>query len=611
MDTGKITFLLLIFLFVVVVSNYMSVEGFKAKKPANPVEKAAKEAAEKTAKAAREAKEKADKEAARLIKEAKDKAEKEAKRIAKEAKDKADAAAKEAKAKALQTAKEAKTSKDATQKNIETAKKGAAQAAQAAKAAAAKAAKEKSKEAKQALAQAKKEAKQKANAVRKENKMAAKKAAKVQQQKKAANKKVKLAARKAKKAANAAIAKSKRAALMKIKQAKQAARRLSRQKEMSLRPTKEDLNKLLKDLESTKSDIQKSASGANKTESNVKQTESEVKRMESEINAKIAKVKSLIADMDGYSKNVENSANKAIGQISGYVTTIDKSIASNKKLGEEIDGKMVTIGNQVKTVKTHTDKAEEIKLQMDKVLEEFQQSSKMILAKMNLASDNYSAAKLNASAPTTSGFQNMDVIKPHTNVKAFGVTTIDSAYNGQMQLEGFAGTTIEDSAYLNASDLFTMEQNVIAKLKDFNTAYYEYQSCYRTNNYDAAKCSIANLTSKKEAAVTAIATFNTAIVNMNKKDASTATMSANGKYNNNGKRITQDEFNRRHNEIKNTSEKVSSLRSELDMKMANLLDKTKGPLPEAQNKHNSENYVAIGWTVLATSLVYYVFVEMK
>ena len=611
MDTGKITFLFLIFLFVVVVSNYMSVEGFKAKKPANAADKAAKEAAEKSAKADKEAKAKADKEAARLIKEAKDKADKEAKRIAKEAKDKAAQADKEAKEKALQAAKEAKAEKAATQKNIETAKKDAAQAAKAEKAAKAKAEKEKSKEAKQALAQAKKEKKQKANAVRKENKIAAKKAAKVEQQKKAERKKVKQAAKKAKKEEQAAIAKSKREELKKIKKAKQAARQLSRQKEMSLLPTKEDLNKMLKDLESTKSDIQKSASGANKTESNVKQTEIEVKRMESEINTKIAKVKSLIDDMDKYSKNVENSSNKAIGQISGYVTTIDKSIASNKKLGEEIDGKMVTIGNQVKTVKTHTDKAEEIKLQMDKVLEEFQQSSKMILAKMNLAADNYSAAKLTSSAPTTSGFQNMDVIKPHTNVKAFGVTSIDSAYNGQMQLEGFAGTTIEDSAYLNASDLFALEENVIAKLKDFNTAYYEYQSCYRTNNYDASKCSISNLSSKKDAAVTAITAFNTAITNMNKKDASTSTRNADGKYNNNGKRITQNEFIRRHDEIKNTSERVSTLRSELDMKMANLLDKTKGPLPEAQNKHNTENYVAIGWTVLATSLVYYVFVEMK
>jgi hypothetical protein len=381
---------------------------------------------------------------------------------------------------------------------------------------------------------------------------------------------------------------------------------------MNSRPNKEELNKLLKELELTKLEMQKGLSSATKTESNVKQTESEVKRIESNINALTAKIKSQIDTIDESSKNVENNANKAIGKISGYVTTIDNSIESNRKIGQDIDGKMVTIGNQVKTVKTLTDKGEEIKNQMDKVLEEFQQSSKNILARMNLAADNYSAAKLNASAPTTtSGFQNMDNVKPNAHAKSYGFTNIDSAYNGQMQLEGFADTTIEDSAYLNASDLFTMEENVIAKLKEFNTTYYEYQLCYRTNNYDAAKCSIENLTSKQKEAVDAIATFNTAIVNMNKKDASTATLSANGKYNNNGKRITQDEFNRRHDEIKNTSEKISTLRSELDMKMANLLDKTKGPLPEVQNKHNTENYVAIGWTVLATSLVYYVFVEMK
>ena len=45
--------------------------------------------------------------------------------------------------------------------------------------------------------------------------------------------------------------------------------------------------------------------------------------------------------------------------------------------------------------------------------------------------------------------------------------------------------------------------------------------------------------------------------------------------------------------------------------MATLLDKSKGPLPEAQNKHNFENYATIGWSVLATSILYYTFVEMK
>jgi len=75
--------------------------------------------------------------------------------------------------------------------------------------------------------------------------------------------------------------------------------------------------------------------------------------------------------------------------------------------------------------------------------------------------------------------------------------------------------------------------------------------------------------------------------------------------------MTETQFRERHADIKSLSERINATRSDLDMKMATLLDKSKGPLPEAQNKHNFENYATIGWSVLATSILYYTFVEMK
>lgn len=377
--------------------------------------------------------------------------------------------------------------------------------------------------------------------------------------------------------------------------------------------TKIELDKMLNDMNSIKTQINTTASGitktastVNTTASDINKTASNVQKSETDTKAIAASLKSQLGSMSTSSKTVEDAADKAIAKISSYVKTIENSVETNRKIGEDIDKKIVTIENQAKNIKDQADKVSDIKTHVDTVLKEFLENSKQVLAKMNLASDNYDAKKLEAAKQ---GFQNMDGVKPNAKSSAF--TTVNTAYNGQMQLEGFSTTS--DSAYLNNSNLFTLEQSVISSLKTFNEKYYGYQMCFRKNNYVSGSCAITSgadiglneVTSAKDGVITAVNAFNTAIVAMNAK--STLAPGENGA----DKKMTQQEFQSRHNQIKETANRVSALRSDLDMKMANLLDKTKGPLPEAQNKYNTENYVAIGWTILATSLVYYVFVEMK
>lgn len=370
--------------------------------------------------------------------------------------------------------------------------------------------------------------------------------------------------------------------------------------------SKIEFEQIMKDLNSIKTQMNTTASVIAKTASSINTTASSVKKSETDTKAIAASLKSQLGSMTNSSKTVEDAANNAITKISSYATTIDKSVAANKKIGEDIDKKIVKIGDQEKNIKDQTDKASEIKNYIDTVVQTFKTNSDKILADINLAATDLAAKRLSS---TKQGFQNMDGVKPNAKSSAF--TTIDTAYDGKMNLEGFSTTS--DSAYLNNSDLFTLQQNVIASLKTFNEKYYGYQLCLRKNNYASNSCAITSGTdiglndvnSSKDAVVTAVNAFNTAIVAMNTKSTL-----APGE-NTSGKKMTQQEFQSRHNQIKETSTRVSALRAELDMKMANLLDKTKGPLPEAQNKYNTENYVAIGWTILATSLVYYVFVEMK
>lgn len=390
-----------------------------------------------------------------------------------------------------------------------------------------------------------------------------------------------------------------------------------------------DVDTLSKNVKKTADDVKKSAAGAKKTAAyakkyattveksvnNAKSAESVVKGIESNMSSRIADMTSKMNKMGDASKGIENAKNQAITSISGYAATVKQNMEASQNANKEMDAKIAAVTKQVNDVKILVDNALKIKSEMDAVLVEFQANSKKVLEELKLAVNNKQGADLIASNKT-SGFQNMD-IKPNTSTKTSGFVTVESAYNGQMNLEGFS--TESSSAYLPSPSLFTLEQNLITALKSFNEKYYAYYSCIQkqsTTLSDANRrdnCKFATATqggldavvAAKGEALTAITEFNTAITAMGAKTPLGRNEIANGK------KMTQKEFEDRHNEIKATAIKVSELRSELDMKMANLLDKTRGPLPEARNKHDSQNYVAIGWTILATSMIYYVFVEMK
>ena len=353
------------------------------------------------------------------------------------------------------------------------------------------------------------------------------------------------------------------------------------------------INPLSTRITTLQNDLKKNTANFTTAQNNIKASETAVKNESTNITNLINSVKPDLANVKQATQQITSNSGDAITKITGYVKQVTDSLAANKQVSAEIDVKAKNIGAQINSVKKYVDQAKQYNDDIDKKLAEFQKSSALILAQMQLLSDNFKGKTLGVS-----GFQNMK--------KDSDFSQIDKAYNGQLQLEGFS--TVADSAYLNSSDLFALERNVVLALKEFNEAYYAYRKClHDTPTISSSRCSteLANLTSKKDAVITVVNAFNVASAAMKAKMASTSTST------DNGKRITQAEFEKRHDEIKTTAQTVSELRAELDMKMANLLDKSKGPFPEAKNKYNAENYVTIGWSILATSVLYYVFVEMK
>jgi hypothetical protein len=353
-------------------------------------------------------------------------------------------------------------------------------------------------------------------------------------------------------------------------------------------------------LKQSEATMKKNLANLSSVQTSIKGFESSIKNESRNVTNQINAIKPQLSKVEKAAQQIGSSSGDAIAKISGYSAVVEKSVAANKQISAEIDVKAKGIGTQIDSVKKYVDQAKQYSDDIDKKLAEFQKSAAVILAQMQLTVDNNNAAKLGITAPTaapkTQGFQNMN---------DSGVS-INTAYNGQLQLEGFS--TVADSAYLNSSDLFELERNVVLTLKEFNDAYYAYRKCLRdTPTISSNRCAteLSNLTPKKDAVIAAVTAFNLASAAMKAKIESTSTST------DNGKRITQAEFEKRHSEIKTTASAVSALRAELDFKMANLLDNSKGPFPEAKTKYSSEKYMTIGWSILATSVLYYVFVEMK
>ena len=139
--------------------------------------------------------------------------------------------------------------------------------------------------------------------------------------------------------------------------------------------------------------------------------------------------------------------------------------------------------------------------------------------------------------------------------------------------------------YINNS-LFDLEKIVIEKINNFNAIYYRFIRCKTIN------CSTDT---KTEGDVQDAATeVNTAITNLE-----TVYTTANIQ-------TTDAEFKDNHKIIIEKAKSIDELRRSLDTKMEDIL-KSRNP-PTKQ--YDSTVYTGIMWSILATSILFYVFTEM-
>jgi hypothetical protein len=145
------------------------------------------------------------------------------------------------------------------------------------------------------------------------------------------------------------------------------------------------------------------------------------------------------------------------------------------------------------------------------------------------------------------------------------------------------GATFERSPPIDTI-LFDLEGKLINAINDFNTTYYGYIKCSSSGTVVCSKTEVDNKAKAIHDAIVALQSKYTAS-------------------------ITDSKFKENHQIIMDKSKSIDELRRGLDEKMVTIL-KLKNPPNEMTLRYDSTVYTGIVWSVLATSIVFYIFTEM-
>ena len=149
--------------------------------------------------------------------------------------------------------------------------------------------------------------------------------------------------------------------------------------------------------------------------------------------------------------------------------------------------------------------------------------------------------------------------------------------------------TIENKS-IDAKVLIDKYNTLNLNFADYQNAYNLYVDCYNTSGADAACKTTSGLTNKA-------ATLKNSII-----DVSNAITPLKTNTNLNGLLSTAD--------LKAKHANLQALRNKMDVQLAELYN-VEGSIPNMyKNQMDSTIYASILWTVLATSMVYYIFTKM-
>jgi hypothetical protein len=200
--------------------------------------------------------------------------------------------------------------------------------------------------------------------------------------------------------------------------------------------------------------------------------------------------------------------------------------------------------------------------------------------------------------------------------KAVVHRTFESTPPPLPKIEKFS--TFESFDTQTPPNIFDLEKAVFSNLNIFNASYAKFVRCNTTVNIKIDKTTDCPGTITDDL-TTASANLNESIDNLTKAltevNASRTTSEYIVGQPNKVDRvgpdgISPDEYNKRYKDLGNFYDNLTKLRAELDLKMKDLSNDNESISQTYNDKLNATIYASAVWTVLASSLVYYVFVKM-
>jgi predicted nucleic acid-binding Zn-ribbon protein len=182
----------------------------------------------------------------------------------------------------------------------------------------------------------------------------------------------------------------------------------------------------------------------------------------------------------------------------------------------------------------------------------------------------------------------------------FGALTTRVIQQDNVESQGKQGfDSMDGTGYIKPDpsnkNLFDLEKDLVLKINQFNNTYYNFVRC---SSGGSVNCDTGNKKTEQNVKDDADAVMASAT---NLQNAYT-----NAKTN----ILTNDTtFKSNHQEIMDKSRSIDELRRNLDSKM-DFIMKSRNPPNELTQQYDSTVYTGIMWSVLATSVLFYIFTEM-
>ena len=294
---------------------------------------------------------------------------------------------------------------------------------------------------------------------------------------------------------------------------------------------------------------------------------------------------------------------KAFTDATDQLTKLSGEVASNTSKAEDAAAKAVSaatsLANITTDIQANVNSNNIIKNEIGAKIIEMREIEKNVLGYAIDASMSAYNAKESA-AKSEKALAGILPTSTNNNVLKLGFQNIGSKVEG---FTGFKSSILEGYTVFSDPNLpggsqgtsaMDLENSLVEKINVFNQVYYGYLS-ETIKPGTTTKYSIADVNAARSELNTAISALNTQI----------------GVIGSTTPKITDASFNNNHTSIKTTAAQIETLRSDLDMKMQEIL-KAKEGIPADHNiKHDTAAYTTILWTALATSVLYFVFVKIE